>query len=145
MFLESYPFLLGCQIRWRVIVHSILIWFFVFLQYLFRFFRFHFWFCLFGFSLSSSSWIWLEAYQFCLPFQRTSFWFYWFFSIFFLNLYFISSRLYYFLPSADVRFFLFLILLGGRLVYWFEIFFLFFEEGLYRYELPSKNCFCSIP
>ena len=34
MFLESCPFLLGCQICWHIIVHSILLWFFVFLQYL---------------------------------------------------------------------------------------------------------------
>ena len=40
-------------------------------------------------------------------------------------------------------FLLFLILLGGRLGY-LRIF-LFSEEGLYCYEHPSKNCFCSIP
>ena len=47
IFLES-PFLPGCQICWHVIVHSILLWFFVFLQYQLKF-LFNFLFCLFWF------------------------------------------------------------------------------------------------
>ena len=35
--LESCPFLLGCQICWHITVHSIRLWFLVFLQYLLRF------------------------------------------------------------------------------------------------------------
>ena len=31
--LESCPFFLSCQICWHIIVHNILLWFFVFLQY----------------------------------------------------------------------------------------------------------------
>ena len=46
--LESCPFLLGCQICWRIIVHSIL---FVFLQYLLRCLLFPFIFHLSSFSL----------------------------------------------------------------------------------------------
>ena len=37
-----------------------------------------------------------------------------------------------------------LILSRGRVGCLFEIF-LIFEEGLYHYDFPSKNCFCSIP
>ena len=54
MSLESCPFLLGCQICWYIVVHSIILWFLVFLQYLLGFLHFHFLFCLFGFFLSSS-------------------------------------------------------------------------------------------
>ena len=101
MFLESYPFLLGCQICWHIIVHSILLWFFVFLRYPLRCLLFHFLFCLFGFSLFSSWWAWPGVCQSCLPFQRTSSWFCWFFLSFF-NLYFIYflPDLYYFFPNS---------------------------------------------
>ena len=40
--LESCPVLLGCQICWHTIAHSILLCFFVFLQYTLRFLLFHF-------------------------------------------------------------------------------------------------------
>ena len=53
-YLESCLFLLCCQICWHIIIHSILSWFFVFLQYWLRFLLFHFLFCLSGFFLSSS-------------------------------------------------------------------------------------------
>ena len=43
----------GLSNCWHVIVHNILLWFFVFLQYPLRVLLFHFLFCLFGFSLSS--------------------------------------------------------------------------------------------
>ena len=49
IFLETCPFLLGCQISWHISVHSILLWFFVFLWYQLLFLLFHFLFCLFGF------------------------------------------------------------------------------------------------
>ena len=41
----------------------------------------------------SSWWAWLEAFQFCLAFQRTSSWFYYFFLLFF-NLLLISSLIF---------------------------------------------------
>ena len=47
--LESCLFLLGCQICWHIIVHSILLWFSVFLWYPLRVLLSHFLFCLFGF------------------------------------------------------------------------------------------------
>ena len=68
---------------------------------------FHFLFCLFGSSLFSSWWTWPEVCQFCLPFQRTSSWFYWFFYCLLISILVISSHLYYRLPSADFRFCLF--------------------------------------
>ena len=39
--LKSCLFLLGCQMYWHVIVHSIFLWFFIFLQYLLRILLFH--------------------------------------------------------------------------------------------------------
>ena len=102
MFLENCPFLLDCQIFWHIIVHSILLWFFVFLQYPFIFLLFHFLFYLFGFPLSSW-WIWPEVCQFCLSFQRTSSWFCWFFSIVFLISILFLFDIYDFLPSVDFR------------------------------------------
>ena len=52
MFLESCPFLLNCQIRWHIIVHRVLLRFFVFLRYQLRSLLFYFLLCLFAFSLS---------------------------------------------------------------------------------------------
>ena len=71
--LESCLFLQDCQICWHIIFHSILLQFFVCLQYLLIFILFHFLFCLFEFFLSYSWWVWPEACQFCLPFQRSRF------------------------------------------------------------------------
>ena len=42
MSLESCPFILGCQICWHTIVHSILLWFFIFFHYPLWFLLFHF-------------------------------------------------------------------------------------------------------
>jgi len=42
LYLETCPFLLGCQIFWHVTVHSIFLWFFVFLWYQLLFLSFHF-------------------------------------------------------------------------------------------------------
>ena len=50
MFLETFPFLLGCRICWHVIIPSIPLWFFVFLQYQLLSLLFHLLLCLFGFS-----------------------------------------------------------------------------------------------
>ena len=63
------------------------------------------------------------------------------------NLYFIDflSDLYYLLPSADFWFCLFFLNYFRCYVTVFENFLFFFKEGLYHYELPSKNCLCCIP
>ena len=37
---KNCPVFLGCHIPWQIIVHSILLWFFVFMKYLLRFFLF---------------------------------------------------------------------------------------------------------
>ena len=69
MFLGIYPFLLDCPFYWHIFVLSNLLWSFVFLWCRLWFYFFHFWFYLFGPSLSW--WVWLKVYQFCLSFQRT--------------------------------------------------------------------------
>ena len=108
MFLESCPSLLDCQICWHIIVHSIFLWFFVFLQYQLRFLLFHFLFGLVGFSLcflvslarSLSVLFTLSNYQLMVLLN--------FFSLFFKNLFYLFSLwLCYFLLSADFRFYLF--------------------------------------
>ena len=102
------PFLLGCQVCWHAIVHSILLWFCVFLQYLLWFLLFHFLFCLFGFFSSLLGESSQRFVNFVYLFKEQALGFidflYWF-----LNLYFIDFLfdLYDFLPSADLRFFLF--------------------------------------
>ena len=90
---ETCLFFLGCPVCWHIIIYGILLWFFfLFLWYQLLFLLFHFLFCLFGSSLFSSWWAWPEDCRFCLPFQRASSWFYWFFSIVFLiSILFISA------------------------------------------------------
>ena len=80
--LKSGPFLLGCPICCHIIVHSILLWFYVFLQYLLRFLIFHILFYLSSFSPLVGE-VGPEVCQLFLPFQRTSSLFYCFFSTFF--------------------------------------------------------------
>ena len=123
MFLETYPFLLGCRICRHIIVHSIPLWFFVFLPYRLLCLVSHFLFFWFGFSFFSSCWAWPEVCQSCLSFQRTSSWFYW---VFLISILFISSLI--FIISfllLILGFVLFIILLGGRLGCLFEIFLVF--------------------
>ena len=84
MFLESCPFLLGCQICWHIIVHTIPMWFFCISVVSVLMSPFSF-LILFICILSSSWWAWPEVCQSCLFFQRTSFWFYWLFLFFFLS------------------------------------------------------------
>ena len=88
MFLESCPFLLGCQIFLYIIVYSILLFLWLSVR--------------FGFFLFSSWWTWPEVCLFCLPYQRTSSWlFYWIFSfVFKISMHFLSD-LGFSLPSAD--------------------------------------------
>ena len=106
MFLEICPFLLGCQIYWHIIIHSILLCFVIFLQYQLLLLIFHFIWVLSLYFLVTLVRGFLSPGQISFPFQRISSWFYWFFFYCFLNLYFIYflSDLYYFLPSADLRF-----------------------------------------
>ena len=101
---ESCPFLLGCHTCCYIIVHSILLWFFVFLQFLLRFILFHFLFCLFGFFLSSSCESGQRFVNFVPPFKEQALGFIDFFYYFLISILLISSLIFfYFLPSADFR------------------------------------------
>ena len=78
---ESCPFLLACQICWHIIAHSILLWYFVFLQYPLRFFLFHFLFCLSSFSPFFGEFS-QRFVNFVYPFKKPAFGFidlFWFF------------------------------------------------------------------
>ena len=124
-FLESCPFPLGCWICSHADVHRILLWFF-FIYTLLVHSSFSFLIlliCLFRFSLFCSWWTSPEVCQFCLPFQISSSWFDWFFSIF-QSLFYFLSGCYYFLPSAEYKIclFFFLVILGGSLGHLFGIF-----------------------
>ena len=102
--LKSCPFLLGCQMYWHVIVHFFMVFYISAVSVEISPFSCHI--CLF---LSCSWGVQPEVCQYFLPFHRISSWFYLFFSICFLNLFFIDlpSDLYNFLPSAFFRFCLF--------------------------------------
>ena len=106
MFVESCPFLLGFQICWHIIVHSIILG--LFFLYLHRIS----WESPFSFLICLSS-------LFVVSLARG-------FSIFFLNLYIISSLIF----MTSFWWLWVLILLVGRLGCWFEsfyfLFFLFF-------------------
>jgi len=95
---------------------------FVFLGYHLLLLLFHF-FCLFGAFPFSSQWAWLEVCGFSLSFQKKEnrSWFYLSFMLFFWSLFYFLSDLHYslFLLTLD---FVFLILLGGILGCWFQIF-----------------------
>ena len=86
MSLESHPFLPGCQICWHLIVHSILIFFFISVVSI-KISPFSF-FILFEFFLSLVSRP--EVCQFYLPFQKNQLLVLLIFFYFFLNLYFID-------------------------------------------------------
>ena len=98
IFLESHPFILGCKICWCIIVRSILFLCVYFLSIHWDFSFFHFLVCLFEFFLSYFWWVWPKVCQFCLPFQRTSSWFYWFFFLL------IFEFLFYWFPLWSVWF-----------------------------------------
>ena len=125
MFLESCPFLLDCWICWHIIVHSILLWCFVFLQYQLCFLLFHFLFYLdpLSFLLGEPG---QRFVNFVYPFKEPALAFIDFFSIVF-NLY-----LFYFPSIFIISFlcwlqvlFVILFLLGHRLGCLFEIFLVF--------------------
>ena len=56
--------------------------FFIFVHYPLRFPLIHFLFCWFKLFLSCFQWVWTEVCQFCLYFQWTRSWLYWFFLLF---------------------------------------------------------------
>lgn len=119
--LGMHPFLLSC---WHVGIHNILWYLLVFLWWCLLFLLSHEWFCLFGSSFFIlfffPQWAWLEVYQFCWSFQRTSFWFHWSFLVsvaFISGLIFIISFL-----LLILGFVLFLAPLGVRLGCLFVIF-----------------------
>jgi len=62
----SCPFLLGCQIWWHTIFHSI----FCYSCSICCDILFHFLFCLLGFFLYSSWWVWPEVCQFLFTFSK---------------------------------------------------------------------------
>ena len=102
MSLESCPFLLGCQICWHIIFHSILFFFFISALSI-EISPFSF-LILFEFFLSSSWWVLPEV---CQYFKEPPLGLLIFFYCF-LNLCFIDflADFYEFLPSAGFRFYL---------------------------------------
>ena len=149
MFLESCPFLLGCQICWHIIAYSILLFFFFFVflwyQLIFLLFRFVY--------LGSLSVLLGEPGQrfvnFVYIFKEPALGFVNLVIIFLISVLFISSLIFSISFLRLTLGFFFLLLLFkffqaiGQVVY--LRFFLFFDEGLYRCELPFKNYFGCIP
>ena len=109
MSLENCSFLLGCQICWHIIVHNILGFFFVFLQYLLRFLLSHFLFV----YMSSFSPLLGESGQrfvnFVYIFKELALGFIDFFLLFFKSLFYWLPLWSLWFPffSADFRFCLF--------------------------------------
>ena len=120
MFLNICPFLLGCIICWHIIIASILLQFFLYLWIISCYFSFLISYFVFWGHLSSSWWAWPEVCQFHLPFQKTSSWFYWFFSLLKdISIWLISSVIFtiFFLLLIPDFVLIFIILLSGRLGY----------------------------
>lgn len=105
------------SICWHIIIHNILLRFFVSLWYWLLFLLFHFFFCLFR-SPFSSWWPWLEVYQFCLSFRKSTSRFHWYF--YFLSYLFSLCSLLFlsFCWLQALPIFLFLIALAGILGFW---------------------------
>ena len=83
MILEMCPFLQDCPILWHTIVHNTLFLYFYSISSYFSLFISYL-------GYLSSSWAWPEVYQFCLLFQKTSF----FFHCFLISILFISSLIF---------------------------------------------------
>ena len=83
IFLQTCPFLLSFPIHWHIIVHSIILWYFVSLWYQLLFLLFHFLFCLPG-----SLFFWVSLIKslpiFCIFKKNYSSWFHWSFILLFL-------------------------------------------------------------
>ena len=142
MLLEITPFHLCCPICWHIIIHSILLWFFVSLWYWLLFLLFHFFFCLFM-SPFSSWWSWLKVYQFCISFQKSTCQFHWYF--YFLSYLFSLWSLLFlsFCWLQGLPIFLFLTALAWYIR--FLSFFLFWWVGLYLYTWSIlKNILCAL-
>ena len=137
MFLESFPFLLGCQICGRVtIVFSFsLSLFYSVVSVKISPLHFFFW----GQVILSSWWVWLEVCPFWLLFQRTLL-ILLMFSIVFKSILLISSLI--FSSFTDFRFCLFFFswfFLGGRLDCWFEIFLVFLRKASITMNFPLRT------
>lgn len=83
IFLEICPFLLSFPIHWHIIVHSIILWYFVSLWYQLSFLLFHFLFCLPGSLFVLVSLI-KSLPIFCILKKNYSSWFHWSFILLFL-------------------------------------------------------------
>ena len=127
-FLGICPFLLGCPFYWCIILHSNLLWCFVFLSYLLSL-LFHFWFYLFGSFFYFTWWVWLKVYQFFFIFSKNQlcfidiFYFLSLFLLFPLDHYFFSSTNLGFVCSSfycsfrcDIRLFEIFLVSWGRIV-----------------------------
>ena len=151
VFLERCLFFLGCWIYWYKVVPSILLWFFISVVSIvispLSFLALFIWvlslFFLVSLARGLSTLFTLSKNQllvlliFFLIFLKSLFYV---FSILCVSIIFITSFL---LLSLGFVCSNFLILLSGRLGY--LRFFWFLKEGLYHYELPSKNGFCCLP
>ena len=115
-------------------------WQAVFLQYPLRFLLFHFLLCFFFSPFLGESGQRFNNFDY--PFKEPALGFIDFFLLFFGALFYWFPLCSLWLPSfcwLQVLFVLhFLIILGGRVNCWLEIFFLS-EEGLYCYELPKQE------
>ena len=105
MFLGYCPFLLGCVICWHIIIHSILLYCVIFLQYQLLLLIFHFIWVLSLYFLITWPEDFFSLVKFPLSKNQLLILLI-FFPHCFVGLYFIYflSDLYYFLPSADLRF-----------------------------------------
>ena len=94
MSLESCLFLLGCQICWLIIVHSSLFFFLYFCSMCCNFSSVISYFVYLGFIYPLLGECGQRFCQFCLLFQRTSYWFYWYVSFIFESHSLISSLIF---------------------------------------------------
>ena len=141
--LESCIFLPHCQLHCHIIVHSILAWCFVLLQYPLWFFLFHFLFWLFFFSLFFLVSLG-RGLSVLFILSKNKLLILLIFSLI-LNLYFIISSLIFMISILLLTLGLFCSF-SNSFRWWLSCQFeIFFEEGLYCYEFPSVHCFCGIP
>ena len=134
MFLGIYLVLWSCPNCLYIDFHNILLQLFVFL-----------WWCYFSTFISDFIWwIWLEVYQFCWSFQRTSSWFQWSVPLFFLfvfvfflvSIWFLSALIFI---SFLLLVFSFLFLAPSDIRLGCLRFFLLLEVGLYCHRLTTYS------
>ena len=92
--LESCLFLLGYQICWHIIFHSILLWVFVFSHNPLRFLLFHFLFCLFEFFPLFPGESGQRCVNFVYPFKEPALGIIDFFIVFWISILLISSLIF---------------------------------------------------